>query len=56
MQYSVSPRVNVSSFGPKPSENVSTRTPMRRAMQEMAELVDENQHAEDEKKGKNAGH
>src|SRR4026209_2743002 len=31
MQYSVSPRVNLSIFGPNPSENVSTRTPRRRA-------------------------
>src|SRR4029079_10663606 len=32
MQYSVSPRRTLRSFGPNPSENVSTRTPMRRAM------------------------
>src|SRR6185369_5437557 len=32
MQYSVSPRLTLISFGPKPSENVSTRTPMRRAI------------------------
>src|SRR6185437_2301970 len=32
MQYSVSPRCVLSSFGPKPSEKVSTRTPMRRAI------------------------
>src|SRR6185503_18541070 len=32
MQYSVSPRLKLSSFGPKPSENVITRTPMRRAI------------------------
>src|SRR4051794_35448639 len=32
MQYSVSPRLTFSSLGPKPSENVSTRTPMRRAI------------------------
>ena len=32
MQYSVSPRRNDSSFGPKPSEKVRTRTPIRRAI------------------------
>src|ERR1051326_5611714 len=32
MQYSVPPRLTLTSFGPKPSENVSTRTPMRRAI------------------------
>ena len=31
MQYSVSPRLTFRIFGPKPSENVSTRTPTRRA-------------------------
>src|SRR5262245_55648905 len=31
MQYSVSPRRMLNSFGPKPSENVSTRTPCQRA-------------------------
>ena len=56
MQYSVSPRVNSSSFGPKPSENVSTRTPMRARHQEVPELVHEDQHAEHEDKRKNAGH
>src|SRR3954469_5664734 len=32
MQYSVSPRFTLSSLGPNPSENVSTRTPMRLAI------------------------
>src|SRR4051794_21544902 len=32
MQYSVSPRFTLISLGPKPRENVSTRTPIRRAI------------------------
>src|SRR5215203_1973222 len=31
-QYSVSPRVNDRTLGPNPSENVRTRTPIRRAI------------------------
>ena len=52
MQYSVSPRVNFRSFGPKPSENVSTRTPMPPRRQEMPQLVHEDEHAEHEQKRK----
>ncbi len=33
---------------PKPIENVSTRTPRQRRRQIMPELMNENQHAEDD--------
>ena len=56
MQYSVSPRVKLRSLGPKPSENVSTRTPMPARHQEVPELVHEDQHAQHENKGENARH
>ena len=49
MQYSVSPRVKLTSFGPKPSENVSTRTPMRRAIRKWPSSCTKNEHAEDER-------
>ena len=50
MQYSVSPRVNLRSFGPKPSENVQDADAVPARHEEMPELVHEDEHAEDEQK------
>ena len=56
MQYSVSPRWTLRIFGPKPSENVMHAHAVPAREQEVAQLVDEHEHAEHEQKSKKRGH
>ena len=56
MQYSVSPRLNDSSFGPKPERERQDADADAPRHQEMPELVHENQHAEHEQERENTGH
>ena len=56
MQYSVSPRCTLSSLGPKPSENVMHAHAVPARQQEVAQLVNEHEHAEHEQKRKQRGH
>ena len=56
MQYSVSPRVNLKQLGTEAEREREHAHADAPGHQEMAELVHENQHAEDENKGQNTGH
>src|SRR5581483_12414261 len=52
MQYSVSPRLKLKSLGPKPSENVSTRTPCHRATRKCPNSCTNTSTPRTNKKGK----